>query len=438
MDNVILQPIVPVKVTSEDATGSTTINSVLPSELFVSIFDDLYGSITDLLPFPLPYDEALKHFKRHPLLDYMLVCRRWCSIVQTSPAYWTFANMGITRGVAREGHDVGQGELIEAQRRLEKSGSLPLNLTIAPEFISDFPFMLQALEKHASRLETLNIVAYLEDRATRRIPPEDLEQLLKFPFPSLKRLYMAKILLDTSVSQMDNHLQVDLDAPELCQLFYHFPIILSPISPPPSRLTLLSISGSDFGRMEPHIFLRQIELPELLELRIARCDPSPILSTLTTPALQVLIFHSEAAFSSELSEELPEYPHLRDLQWSDVGPDATFEVVFQRCPSLTCYSNYVVGREGELDVDSMTEVPSIFEMPGGIESIKWPSLEEVLFDCTSCVDLLALVDLVPTIKRIRILKDPCVFRDRNVEKELLVKLREKIDVALWLDPWKDF
>ncbi|KIO21464.1 hypothetical protein M407DRAFT_245457 [Tulasnella calospora MUT 4182] len=85
----------------------------------------------------------------------------------------------------------------------------------------------------------------------------------------------------------------------------------------------------------------------------------------------------------------------------------------------------------------MTAAPSIFTRSGGFDSIKWPSLEEVLFDCAYCADLLALVDLVPSIKRIRILKNPCELGDKDVERERLVKLREKIDVALWLDPWKD-
>ncbi|KIO21466.1 hypothetical protein M407DRAFT_28919, partial [Tulasnella calospora MUT 4182] len=252
------------------------------------------------------------------------------------------------------------------------------------------------------------------------------------PFPSLKRLHVGKSYTAPSPPQVASYLRIDLDAPQLYQLSYYFHAILPPAL---SRLTRLSISKSDFRSIEPPIIQNQIELPELLELQIAKCEPGPILCALSTPALQVLIFYSEFT-SDEPPEELPEYPHLRDLQWSDVGGDPTFNLVFRHCPNLTRYANYVVEREKKV-YHGMTDGPTIFHGPGRMNSIEWPRLEEVLFDCASCVDLLALMDLVPTIKRIRILKDPCEFGDVNVEKERLVELREKVEVALWLDAWTD-
>ncbi|KAG8911633.1 hypothetical protein FRC00_006138, partial [Tulasnella sp. 408] len=412
---------------------SATINSVLPSELLVSVFDNLYRNITDQLGFPLLYAKALEHLKEHPLRDYMLVCRRWYNIIQTSPSYWTFVGIGLTRAVAPEGHDGGQGKLTEALTRLEKSGSLPIHLTVAPEFIciSDPFLMIKALEKHAGRLETLNVIPSLKDGVTRPIPPECLEQLFKLPFSSLKRLYIGKLYVNSSL--MNDPIRINLDAPHLDQLSYHFHIILPPTL---SRLTWLSITKSHFSGIQPPIGHGQIELPNLLELRIAKCNPRFILSAFSTPVLQVLIIRSDHPYD-EPPVELPDYPYLRDLQWSDVGHDATLGHVLQHAPNLTRYANYVVGKENKLDLGLMTDPPSILARAERIDSIKWPSLEEVLLDCAYCDHLLKLVNLVPTIKRIRILKDPSDFGDPIIETKLLADLKERVDVALWLDPWKD-
>ncbi|KAG8929268.1 hypothetical protein FRC01_004615, partial [Tulasnella sp. 417] len=180
----------------------------------------------------------------------------------------------------------------------------------------------------------------------------------------------------------------------------------------------------------------QIELPELLELRITNCKPGPVLSTFSTPALRALVIYA-LEMSGESPEDLPEYPHLRDLQWFDVGNDPAFKLVFRRCPNLTRYANYVVGLENEINLNDLTEGPTILERPGGINSIEWPKLEEVLLDCAYCGDLIALADLVPTIKRMRILKNPCEFGDKSIETELLVQLRQKVDIAIGIDSWTD-
>ncbi|KAG8894164.1 hypothetical protein FRC00_009404 [Tulasnella sp. 408] len=420
-----------------EVAADFAINHVLPPELLVTVFDDLYRRITELLPFPLPYAKAVEYFTRHPLLECMLVCRRWFNIIQTSPYYWTFVEMGVMIGGPQpeesQWRTVRQRELIlEIQKRLEKSGSLPLHLAIAPEFVTEFDFMLQVLEKHVCRVETLNILTASKRRSIRYIRQEDFEHLLGLSLSSLKRLYIGKLDIADALPETDDSslLQINLDAPHLDELFYHFHAIF-PTSP--SRLTLLSISRSSFSFVDPPFSRGQIELPELLELRIAKCAPGPILFVLSTPILQILIFHSSYTSVDE-PEELPEYPHLRDLQWADEGPDPTFDLVFRRCPNLTRYANFVVGREKKIS-HGMTDGPTLIEGPGGINSVQWPRLEEVLFDCVSGADLLALVNLVPTIKRIRILKDPCEFGDAETEKELLGELRRKVDVAPWLDPW---
>ncbi|KAG9039872.1 hypothetical protein FS837_000891 [Tulasnella sp. UAMH 9824] len=428
MESITVSSTGAVKDLFEDASVSTTINSVLPPELLATVFDDLYRNIKESLPFPLPYDKALKHSDRHPLLDCMLVCRRWWNIVQASPFYWTVAMVGVT---SEDRSGPGQEGLINAQNYLDKSGSLPLHLTIAPEYVSDSGFMLQILKKHVGRVEILNIISgEIDDRS---IPLHHLDQLLRLPFLSLKRLQLDELQVDISTPEMDLPLRIDLDAPHLHQLFYHLYVI---ISPTPSRLSLLSISGSDDEWIEPPAVRRQIELPELVELRITESDPGSILSMFATPVLQVLIVRCEYT-SNKVPGKLPEYPHLRDLQWSDVGHDATFELVLQQSPNLRRYANYVIGREENIHLGQLTDPPSVFERRGGIDSIKWPSLEEVLLDCALCDSLLKLVDLVPTIKRIRVLKDPSDLGDPITEAELLAELRQKVDFALWLYPWSN-
>ncbi|KAG8911632.1 hypothetical protein FRC00_006137 [Tulasnella sp. 408] len=183
----------------------------------------------------------------------------------------------------------------------------------------------------------------------------------------------------------------------------------------------------------------QVQLPKLLYLRIADCEPGLLLSALSTPLLRVLVCYLEGR-SIHVPEDLPEYTHLKDLQWSDVGPDPTFELVFRRCPNLTRYANYVIGKEMDLDIHLIVDAPTILTLPGGINSIKWSNLEEVLFDSTTYAALRQLVDAVPTIKRIRTLRDPVqdplrYNEDVETERTYLSELREKVDVVLWLDPW---
>ncbi|KAG8929267.1 hypothetical protein FRC01_004614 [Tulasnella sp. 417] len=276
------------------ATGSEihqiNINSLFPPELLVHVFDVLHKDIMESLPFPLPYNEGLQRFKHHPLSISMLVCRGWCDVIKTTPAYWTFVDIGALHHstVGKQAYTVrslGSEGVENIKGRLKKAGSLPLYVTVAPEYISNFGTVLEILKEYAHQLETINIVK----------------------MPHLKN-----------------------------------------------------------------------------------SEPGLILSALSTPLLQVLIYHSEDA-----STHLPkEYSHLRDLQWSDVGPDSTFDLVFQRCPRLVRYANYVLDKVAELSASLLVDLPTMLARPGGIDSIKWPCLQEVLFDCATYAALKALVDLL--------------------------------------------
>ncbi|KAG8978737.1 hypothetical protein FRC05_010011 [Tulasnella sp. 425] len=433
---------------SDVNTSRPNINTILPLELLINVFDIIYLDVTDSLPFPSPYSTALERFRRHPLLDLMLVHRGWYNIVQTSPYYWTYANIGVTdiiargwrRGVSQDGvPSIGKGEIKELRGLLEKSGSLPLHLTIAPGFISDFSVVPHVLKDHSSRLETLNIVASAGSKAIpiRNTSPEYFVQLLKLPLLSLKRLQIDELTITSFPPEMEP-CRIDLDAPNLHQLSSYSHLI---IPQTPSHLTFLSVSKLDLRSIEPPFDGSQIELPKLLELRITDCEPGPILSAFLTPILEVLIFRSEDA-SSHTPAKLPQYPHLRDLQWSDIGPDTVFELVCRCCPNLTRYTNYVVGQEAEVDFKILVDGATILEEGGASTLIKWPKLEEVMFDCATCANLSALVDAVPTIRRIRLLRDPIDSpyrhnQDVEREKEILVELRRKVDVVFLLDPWTD-
>ncbi|KAG8954839.1 hypothetical protein FRC04_010321 [Tulasnella sp. 424] len=443
-DSTFLKSTDSQKGISDTYTSPTNINALLPLELLINTFNILYQDISDSLPFPFPYNNALEHFCRHPLLDLMLVQRGWYNLVQTSPSYWTHVNIGVTDRIARGWSGVGRnnipsvgiGEVNELRERFGKSGSLPLHLTIAPGFISDFGIVLRLLKEHAVRLETLTILSNTSMKASlaHDISSEHLLQLLKLPLSSLKRLQMDELTIANFTPEADTTLRIDIDAPTLHQLSSNIYFV---IPQTPSRLTLLSIANLDLDSIRPSVNWSRTELPKLLELRMANCEPGLILSSLLTPALQALIFQGYAP--TQVPTELPEYSHLRDLQWFDTGPEPTFELVFRRCPNITRYANYVVGQETDACADVLSEEATILRRNEGIDSIRWPRLEEVLLDYAPCASLSALVDAVPTIRRIRVLRDPIApnqsDEDMEREREILVELRRKVDVVFRLDPW---
>ncbi|KAG8926688.1 hypothetical protein FRC01_008509 [Tulasnella sp. 417] len=435
----------PAKVAPASEINQININSLFPPELLVHVFDVLHKDTMESLPFPLPYEEGLQRFKQHPLSIAMLVCRGWCDLIKSTPAYWTFVDIGALHHstIGKQAYTVrslGSEGVEKIKGRLKKAGSLPLYVTVAPEYISDFGTVLKILKEYAQQLETINIVKipHLRDATFRQISSEQLLQLFELPLPSLQRLHIDKFHLAPPPPESWIGSRVDMDAPRLYYLSSHLHILLPQN---PSHLTSLFISGVDTRTLQSTLTHGQVQLPSLLNLLIRDSEPGLILSALSTPLLQVLIYHSEDA-STHLPEDLPEYSHLRDLQWSDVGADATFDLVFRRCPRLVRYANYVVDKAAELGISLLVDPPTILARPGSIDSIKWPDLQEVLFDCATYAALKALVDLVPTIKRIRTLRDPIASpmrHDEDVERErtYLSELREKVDVVVWLDPWTE-
>ncbi|KIO21463.1 hypothetical protein M407DRAFT_28916 [Tulasnella calospora MUT 4182] len=378
--------------------SSINLTSLFPPEPLVVVFNILYQGVMESLPFPIPYDEGLRRFKNHPLGDFMLVCRVWYDLIQTTPTYWTFVDIGALDNTAlgKQAHAVrsfGTEGLRDLKRRLKKGGSLPICVPVTPEHILDFRTVLDILKEHGRRLETINIIKmpHLKTVTLRHISTEQLLQMFRLPLPSLKHLHIDEFHLDPPPPEPWVGGRVEIDAPQLYHLSSHFHIL---IPHNPSQLTSLSMSGVDMLTIQSTFAQGQVQLPKLLHLRIV------------------------------------DY----------VGPDPTFDLVFQRCPNLTRYANYVIGREMELDISLLTD-PTILTRPGGINSIKWPNLEEVriLFDCATYAALTVLIHAVLTIKRIRTLRDPVASPlyggDIEWERKFLSELREIADVVLWLDPW---
>ncbi|KAG8987267.1 hypothetical protein FRB90_003491 [Tulasnella sp. 427] len=435
------------------SVSPASINTVLPPEMLAGIFDILYTESNIALPFPHGFEEAVEHFRRHPLLSVMLACRKWFKLVDSSPSFWTYVEIGVRDCRNRVWHKSQGSEAIRTPlediaaiaSRIKKSGTLPLQLTVVPALFEDFGSVLGIIREHAHRLESLCTLQNPASDAAQfgGVSHEGIVQLLSIPMPSLKRLQSVR--LDNNPTIDDNHrLYIDMDTPRLCQLWLSFHLALPRTT---AHLTFLSIQSMvGLESIVPPIGQDQINLPELLELRLAFCSPRPILCALATPALHFLSFHSTLRLPdngpSELPTRLPKYPHLQDLQWTDFGPEIISDIVFQHSPNITRYSNYAVGTENIPKV-GLPDSPSILDLPSRVNPVTWPPLEEVQFHTISCEQALTFLDTLKTVKRMRILRDPVTALrgtsneteaiDR--EKALLKQITERVDVAIGTDPW---
>lgn len=192
----------------------------------------------------------------------------------------------------------------------------------------------------------------------------------------------------------------------------------------------------------------RVELEQLFELRITNCDSGAILSALSTPFLSKLVVDGPVApyLVPIANLSLPQYHHLKELQWRDLGRDQTLTTLLPLCPNLTVFANYIVGLEDDISPDLvydtatiLLEVPNIRGQLGEGEYL-WPSMAEILLDSATCTELAELVDAVPSIQRVRVLQDPTTCRlstEQARECVLLERLRERVNVALRLEPWSE-
>ncbi|KAG9048352.1 hypothetical protein FS837_000155 [Tulasnella sp. UAMH 9824] len=364
----------------------------------------------------------------------MLVCRSWHQVIADTPAFWKFVWIGAGTGP----QDVEGGRL---KGLLRRSGQLPLSVMIAPELINRterFHTVPDALQDQLQRVGTLSMVKTNSKISMENMPSaDDIQQLLQHPLPSLERLNVGAFQICWTEDWPIHRLQIMVDSPQLQELSCHYHFIF-----PTSPLHLISISliSVNPSSLAPD----SIELPLLLDLRLARCELATLLSAFVTPSLRRL-FVDEDVSPSPTPPSLRPYPNLEELQWTDRGPDPVFSAFLPLCPNLIRYSNYQVGDEENIKFKYIDTPAIILSMlPGksgendGPRAGSWPKLEEVLLDVGQCDDVSALIEAIPSIQRIRILQNFTTRSDEEArarEIMLLPSLRKMVDIAFWLDPW---
>lgn len=442
------------------------INSLLPPELLALAFSFLVTDAVDAISFKSPggpdATEVQRRFSQHPLWNPSLVCRAWHAIVKGTPRFWTFVAIGVTPPAeqsvdASDSHSAmaTSSQREERSKRIEillnRSGRLPLTIVMCPQNIQDFDSVSYAIHKHFDRLETLSLITSAQHgRIGRRPWPfrTTLHQglgLLAAPMPKLKLLSVAKCLKPFmyGIAGRSMSIQKEVNAPELETLSCHTHLI---VPESPTRLLSLSLINVDidqFGR-------RAVELPHVVDLRIEDCSPGIILSTLLTPSLRRLVVKKWTI--SNDSVQLPRFDSLQELQWLDTGEDPVFVTLSRLCPNLNRYLNYIEEDNLEKDI-KMNEKPfprafdptpmilGVFDEDGlgGVNAHNnWPVLEEVSLKSTSCDHVATLIEAIPSIKRVRILRDPvllCNEDDREGEMGKFTMLRRKVEVAIRGEPW---
>ncbi|KAG9048351.1 hypothetical protein FS837_000154 [Tulasnella sp. UAMH 9824] len=364
----------------------------------------------------------------------MLVCRSWHQIIMGTPAFWTF----VWIGAGTPPRDV-EGRRLRAV--LERSGQLPLSVMIAPERVErlvHFPNVHEALEDHLQRVETFSLVR-MEGKRQNMPSRRDIELLLRHPLPSLKRLNVDNFKTCYAGTWWSDRLRITVDSPQLEELSCHYHFIV-----PQSPLHLISISLSSIDSLTDSFIPKKIDLPLLLDLRLTKCNVTTVLSAFVTPSLRRL-FVDENLQRFLIPSSLRPYPKLEELQWNDEGSDPTFSALLPLCPNLIRYSNYLVGdddNEEFRDIDTPATILSALPHGSGdnhgSSTSSWPKLEEVLLDGGKCDDIYALLDAIPSIKRVRILQSFTEHLDQETqqrEASLLTSLRKVVDIVFGQDPW---
>ncbi|KIO20996.1 hypothetical protein M407DRAFT_29383 [Tulasnella calospora MUT 4182] len=405
----------------------------LPPELLVSLFKLLcYNGAAR------PPSTQNQHPSRHPPPALMLVCRAWYEIIRNNPTFWSVivlrGDNPLSKIPVNTDTPGADGRVEWLRECLKRSGDLSINLIITSERLLGLRPLLQTIHEHAYRFQTFTVVlwnGYKDQDPEVHIPP--IKKLLDYSFPALKNL----LLSPPSFQPFVPRLMINTESPELHTLscFYHM-IIPSQ----PSNLTRLTLKWFELDDIQPPLGGSQIELPNLLELCLKKCrNPLGILSALSAPALQKLTVHQTKSYI-RFPPEIPPYRNLRELQWEDVLPDLALGPVLRSCPNLTRFANYIVDRRQDLQIRIREGPPCILntvikESPGINERKdgKWPPFDELLLDSATCEELKELVKIIPTIKRIYLLKDPTKRRglkDKKREKELLASMRHRVDVVI--------
>ncbi|KAG8918858.1 hypothetical protein FRC01_001615 [Tulasnella sp. 417] len=451
------------KATVKSRTPTPCINDILPAEILGTIFLAVYRSKPVL--FPPSEAQPLNQF-HHELLDLMLVCRTWKSLIDKSPHLWT--RLWVGRGMkslwlgraAPVGSPVptpdGQEWLEAVQDRLRRSGELQLEVTVLPDRIVDFATVTKAIGDTTSRWQRLDISYGHRELLlplVERVPTSarDIRILLNYPMPVLESLHLGPIL-EEGVSGTPYLFLVGTNFPFLSRLSCRKHLLLTTSAPLLASITLHSIDTLD---LDLHRLPRPIAFPYLVELRAIRCpNILEVLAIFSAPKLRKLV---NGPNDGDVDDDwgdiflgfptLPSYDHLQELQWGDSESDLdVLTYILRRCPNLIRFSNYVHGFEGVANQDHwVSNIPThITDGDASPDSIPLcPKLEEVCFDVASPWQVAELVEARPSMKRVRFLNHPSTIYEethdpgwRSERKHPFARLREKVDVAVGTEPWQ--
>ncbi|KAG8924779.1 hypothetical protein FRC01_011058 [Tulasnella sp. 417] len=442
----LMEPIAPDLLQNEanstlnsQSPSPLTINDALPPELLLSVFDFIYTEMTQPLSFPHTVREVAERLRRNALLDVMLVCRAWCDLVASSPRYWTTIDVGIreqplfwlnrTRGYR-------EAQRLYLERQLTRSGQLPIQVNIGMDKVEDFNTTFDLLRNQANRWQALNLLTDPNNRVAEPIDQRQLENLLNQTLPCLTSLHIGPCKIKSG-GHRGGSASLRVEAPHLRALSCELHLVIPSST---AHLIFLSITGVHLENLQPSVEGLRVEFDQLIELRIADCSSGAVLSTFSTPTLSKLVVDGRST-GYPVPQSLPLYPHLKELQWGDTGQDPTFSMLLPLCPNLTSFANYVVGLEKDEPIEEpptiILEIPNIRSQMGNEERL-WPDLVEVLVDAATCGEITELIDAVPSIQRIRVLRDPTTrgnLETQASEIQLLENLRERANVAVWLEPW---
>ncbi|KAG9030634.1 hypothetical protein FS837_003221 [Tulasnella sp. UAMH 9824] len=444
------------------STIRTSINSILPPELLALAFSFLVSDAVGAISFKSLWGpdgaEVQRRFSQHPLWNASLVCRAWYRIIKETPRFWAFVAIGVMPYSDLFSDPFSQASFFPKMATprvprtkvntngigtlLERSGRLPLTVVMCPENIQDFGSVSEAIQKHFDRLEILSLIA--EDN--RPGPWPDVSGLLARPMPSLKVLSVAGCLkpLTDRRSGRSTGIQKDMEAPELETLSCHTHVIF-PGSP--TRISSLSLTRVDIDELGR----RSVELPHLVDLKIENCDVGSILSSFMIPSLRRLVVGNwdwNIRKIRSTPARLSRYDSLQELQWHDTGEDPVFVQLCRLCPNLKRYLNYDEGDSIQKVVEELDHIifgdhiprPMIFtvfdeDVLGGANAYRhWPVLEEVSLIDASRDHVATLIKAVPSIKKVRVVRDWGQFHKRKRDK--LAELWGKVEIAIRDKPWE--
>ncbi|KAG8897510.1 hypothetical protein FRC00_004165 [Tulasnella sp. 408] len=455
------------------STIRTSINRILPPELLALAFSFIVSDAVDAISFKSLWGpdgaEVQKRFSKHPLWNASLVCHAWYKIIEETPRFWAFVAIGVmpysdlftdlfwhTSYHPKKAKPLVPRPKVNTdgiKTLLERSGRLPLTVVMCPENIQDIGSVSEAIQKHFDRLEILSLIA--EDnrpgpswpdgrREPTRTTVHQVSGLLAHPMPNLKVLSIAeclKPLVDRLSGRLIGSLK-DVDAPKLETLSCHTHFI---IPESPTRLSSLSLTRVGISQLGG----RSFELPHLVDLKIDNCDAGTILSSFVVPSLRRLVLGNRDWNIRNTPVQLPRYDSLQELQWLDTSRDPVFVWQLCRlCPNLKRYCNYIEGDSVQKVVEKLDHIafgekiqrPMIFmafdeDVLGGVKAYRhWPVLEEVSLIDASRDHVTTLIKAVPSIKRVRVLRDRTQFR--KGEREKPAALWGKVEIAIRDKPWE--